>query len=233
MTLTADDGAPGWEWIDDLEHQQHAQEQTMTIMIKESGGGDFKRVPPGTYAARCGLLADIGTQIGGPFGPKRTLVARFEVHDEETGEPLSVSRFWNLSLNEKAALRHDLESWRGRPFTAEELKGFDVEAVLSAPCMLSVIQTDEGKERIASIAKMPKGLEAPVLSHEPIRFSVSDEHPDLSVLPEWLQTKVQESIEWAQLRGDTPAAVAETEALVARARSGAAPDEDLDDDIPF
>lgn len=198
----------------------------MAIMIKETGG-DFKRVPPGTYAGRCALLADIGTQTGGIYGPKRTLVARFEVRDEDTDEPLSISRFWNLSLNEKASFRHDLESWRGRPFTDAELAGFDVEAVLGAPVMLSVIHGDDGKERITSFARLPKGMEAPDLSHAPIRFSVSDEHPDISVLPEWLQTRVQESVEWSQLRGGAPEPAAATPGASQR------PVEDFEDDIPF
>ena len=34
----------------------------MTLMVKESGGTDFKNAPNGNYLARCYRLTDYGTQ---------------------------------------------------------------------------------------------------------------------------------------------------------------------------
>ena len=44
----------------------------MGFIAKDSGGGDFKRVPPGAYIGRCFSLIDLGTQTtNGQFGEKR------------------------------------------------------------------------------------------------------------------------------------------------------------------
>ncbi len=43
----------------------------MAFIAKDSGGGDFKRVPPGAYIGRCFSLIDLGTQLSsGQFGEK-------------------------------------------------------------------------------------------------------------------------------------------------------------------
>jgi len=74
-----------------------------------------------------------------------------------------VTKTYTASLNEKANLRKDLESWRGRPFTVEELQGFDLEKVVKAPCMLNLVAqtTKAGKTwtGIAAIMPLAKGAE--------------------------------------------------------------------------
>ena len=46
------------------------------------------------------------------------------IFDEEKGlQPFVLSKGHTLSLYEKANLRHNLESWRGKQFTAEEWPG--------------------------------------------------------------------------------------------------------------
>ncbi len=60
-------------------------------------------------------------------------------------------------------MRKDLESWRGRKFTQQELQGFDVETIIGVPCLLNIIQEDKGGEtyaNVASIMRLPKGLPA-------------------------------------------------------------------------
>ena len=43
----------------------------MGFIAKDSGGGDFKKVPPGVYIGRCFSLVDLGTQhTSGQFGDK-------------------------------------------------------------------------------------------------------------------------------------------------------------------
>ena len=67
-------------------------------------------------------------------------------------------------MHEKAALRKDLESWRGKPFTAQELEGFDLEALLSVGCFINVMhQTREGQTyaNVAAVMRLPKGMTAP------------------------------------------------------------------------
>jgi len=43
----------------------------MGFTTKNSGGGNFKRVPPGAYIGRCFSIIDLGTQTrNGQFGEK-------------------------------------------------------------------------------------------------------------------------------------------------------------------
>ena len=107
------------------------------------------------------------TDYQGERKTARKVLLGFEVLDDETrrddGEPFVLSQRYTLSLHEKAALRKDLASWRGRDFTAEELRGFDLKNVLNAPAFISVVEvTKDGKvfSNIASIMKVPKGMSA-------------------------------------------------------------------------
>jgi hypothetical protein len=62
-----------------------------------------------------------------------------------------VSKFYTLSLSDKANLRKDLESWRGKQFTDAELEGFELKNLVGANCYLNLVETDKGKRKIASI----------------------------------------------------------------------------------
>lgn len=148
----------------------------MGIIAKKSGG-DFKRVNPGTYAARCYSMIEIGTISEEYMGEKKRqhkvmltweLPTELEIFDADKGEePYVVSKTYTLSMHEKATLRRDLESWRGKGFTEKEAEAFDITALLGKPCMLSIIhrpgKVDPSKTyvEIASISNMPKGLVCP------------------------------------------------------------------------
>src|SRR5208337_1405024 len=95
---------------------------------------------------------------------------------------------YTLSLHEKAALRKDLESWRGRTFTEEELKGFDVENVLDVPCLLNVIHNGTSGTvyaNVSGIMKLPKSMQ-PIKGRDYVR--VQDREPkrsDAAPAPDW------------------------------------------------
>ena len=145
----------------------------MSIVAKKSGG-EFKRVNPGTYAARCYSMLEIGTITQEYLGePKRRhevmltweLPTELEVfHEDKGAEPYVVSKTYTLSMHEKATLRRDLESWRGKGFTEKEAEAFDITVLMGKPCMLSIIhkpgKVDPSKTyvEIASISSLPKGL---------------------------------------------------------------------------
>ena len=71
---------------------------------------------------------------------------------------------YTLSLNEKATLRHDLESWRGKPFTRDEEMGFDVESVIGANCLINVQHKPGTKDaskvfaNVVSVMPLIKGM---------------------------------------------------------------------------
>ena len=104
----------------------------MALIARESGGGGtFTPVPPGMYLARCYRIVDLGTQKSEYLGQIKNLpkvMLQFEVHGEDDagkplvtakGEPMSISKNFTLSLAEKATLRKDLQTWRGREFTTK------------------------------------------------------------------------------------------------------------------
>lgn len=208
----------------------------MGFIAKDNGGeGNFKKVPPGVYVARCFSLVDMGTQItDGQYGSKEQHKIRiaFEIFGEDDAGnpltidadgkqmPLTISKTYTLSLHEKSGLRKDLAAWRGRDFTDEEAKAFDVSKLISAYCMLNITTSENnGKTytNIAGITPLPQALRnaKPDPVHKTVLFDLDE--PDWDVFQKFhekLQEQIKKSPEFAQ------------------ALSMAGVDE-LSDDIPF
>lgn len=184
----------------------------MAIIATDSGGGDFKLATPGNHPAVCTMVADLGKQRvqSQMFGDsvKHQVYIRWELTDEpfewedrNTGEQnkgfMSIGKTYTLSLHENATLRAVLESWRGRPFTEEERKGFDIAKLAGAPCLVNVAHETghDGKTRakVSAVTPLLKGMERPTPSTTP--FIYDDEHLDLyDSLPEWLRKKLDEQV---------------------------------------
>jgi hypothetical protein len=74
----------------------------------------------------------------------------------DEGKPLIQTRNYTLSLGEKASLRKDLESWRGKSFTDDELRGFDLTNLLDKWCMITVQHRESnGKTYADAVAVTP------------------------------------------------------------------------------
>ena len=121
----------------------------------------YPEVPTGVHKARCVKVIDLGTQENNYEGEttwKHQCMIIWEVPLEKNnnGEPLTISKFYTLSLHEKATLGKDLSSWRGRPFTELEKKGFDVSNLLGVPCYLNVMMNKKGKPKVEAIMPLPK-----------------------------------------------------------------------------
>jgi len=140
----------------------------MPILAKASGT-DFTPCPQGTHAAVCVDVIDLGmieTEFGGvkKSQHKVRIVWQIDEDNPDTKKPFRASKRYTLSLHEKATLRKDLESWRGRPFTAQECEGFDLETLLSVGALINVIHENKaGKtyDNIVSIMRMPKAMNTP------------------------------------------------------------------------
>jgi hypothetical protein len=218
----------------------------MALIAKESGGGgEFTPVPQGMHLARCYRVIDLGTQETTYLGTVKHLpkvMLQFEVHGEDEAgkaivttknEPMSISKNFTLSLAEKATLRKDLQTWRGREFTADELRGFELKNVLGAWAMISVIKAmgNNGKEytNIAAIMSVPPAIKKAGMPepHNDLKmFSI--EEPDMTLFDSFsngLKEKIGKSPEW-QARGGKSSAPAPSKAPA----SGF---DDMDDDIPF
>jgi hypothetical protein len=165
----------------------------MALFAKASNSQDFELVPSGNQQAVCAFVEDIGTHEGSYQGKatlRHQVVICWELSEKMTkgeniGKPFMVSKFYTLSLDQKANLRKDLESWRGRAFTDDDLKnGFDIERLKGVNCLLNIIhekKEDKVRARVASISPVIKGM------------------PMLNVFnakaPEWISRKRAESIE--------------------------------------
>lgn len=126
---------------------------------------------------------------------------------EENGpQPFLVSKDYTLSFNDKATLKKDLESWRGKPFTPEELFQFDERKVVGAPCMLTIIHREkEGKKfaNISNITKLLKGSVCPDQINPSLVYNTKDGDSELyKSLPEWIRNKIAKSPEFQKAAGN-------------------------------
>lgn len=210
----------------------------MGLTTKATGGTDFAIASEGTHLAICNMVVDLGLQVTSWEGETKNtpqVYIRFELPHERIDYtdaagvakegPMTVGRIYTNSLGKKANLRRDLESWRGRNFTATELEGFDLTTVAGAGCQVTIVHNkkeDRTYANIASVAGWPKGMAQPQEPENPVIIYDADLSPSLGFdeLPEWLQSKVKERIV-PTMPGD----------------AGADPDgmttDDLDDTIPF
>lgn len=180
----------------------------MSLIINEGSSTTIPLLPEDTYPAVCNMLVDLGDQYSEKFDKtSRQILICWEIPSEtlDNGEPRRLSRTYTASLNSKGNLRRDLIAWRGRDFTIEELKAFDLKHIVGAPCMLQVIHRvgQDGTKRavIGGIMKLPKGMPVPALSNG---FTIYDLDADdaeekISELPEWVQERIKGSETWKHL----------------------------------
>lgn len=112
----------------------------MPIIAK--AGKSFTPAPEGLHPAVCVDVVDLGMRET-PWGEKHKVQIRWQIEERQTdgdfeGQRYLVSQTYTLSIHQKAGLRRDLESWRGKRFTDEEARGFDVERLLGANCQLNI-----------------------------------------------------------------------------------------------
>lgn len=201
----------------------------------------FTPPPPGMHVARCYRLIDLGTQPksyqGQAKGEARKIMATFELLGDDRmddGKPFTLSKSWFLSMHEKASLRRDLESWRGKAFSPDEEHSFDVSRLLGAYCILNVAEEPgaDGQIRtnIKSINPLMKGMAKPTPVNADTIFDADT--PDMETF-EKFSDKLKETIrscrEWrVKASGARPSTTATKPAAPAGTNF-----EDMDDDIPF
>ena len=212
----------------------------------EDKGGNFERCPSGMHLARCYRIIDLGTQKSEYMGQTKYLhkvMLGWEIHgmnDDGTpikmqdGRPFAIFKNYTLSWSEKANLRLDLQSWRGRPFSQEEMRKFDLKNVLGAWCMLNVIerpgQDNKIYTNVAGVTPVPamikqNGLPTAVNKNE--LFNIAE--PDMEMFATFsdnLKAKISNSPEWQKLQG-------KAEAKAAAPAPAPAAGGFEDDDIPF
>jgi len=206
----------------------------------KGGSGNFEPVPEGTHIARCITVCDLGIQQS-RFGSKEQVYLAFEIpairvkwesKDGEKHEGAAlIGSTYTLSIHEKSILGKHLTSWRGKQFTDEERKAFDLFKVLGAPCMLSVTHKHKDENvyaNITAIMKAPAGTPIPDAETEAVGYTATDPaySGTIDKLPEWLKTKA--------LAGQRQQTYPDNMAPPSGEGMPGAPQPDgFDDDIPF
>lgn len=206
----------------------------MAIIAKAETGSNFEPISEGVHTAVCIGIIDLGLQFSEKFDKStEKIMIQWELpnetytHDGEE-KPRILSKEYTLSLGEKANLRKDLQAWRGKVFSDEELKGFDLKNILGKACQIQIIHAERNGNtyaNIASIMGLPKGMPAPNPSNALMYLDLSEPSALelIKLIPEWIQDKIISSESYSSLIVNT---------------SAPANDEDLftvvnDDDLPF
>jgi hypothetical protein len=161
----------------DYETYQENQEQAkrgiekMGLIVKqEQSGGSFEPIEAGLHLSVCYGVIDLGTHYNPTWDKRqRKVLIMWELPDvridvEKDGQTVNLPRVlsnqYTLSLHEKSELYKHLISWRGKPFTPQELDGFNLFNIVGAPCQIQVMPVERsGKTytNITSIVSAPKG----------------------------------------------------------------------------
>lgn len=192
----------------------------MSLKATEGGSAERELIEAGVHMARCVQIVDLGTQSTN-FGDKHQVLIGWELPGQrlvlpgkdgapDRDVPRIVQKRYTVSLNEKAALRKDLESWRGRKFSAEELAGFDLGVLIGKTCQIQMVHsasktTGKVYANVQSIMGMPKGMNAPAQETASMVYDIEAHGREVPEhMPKWLVDEIAKSAEWAGAAAPTP-----------------------------
>ena len=157
---------------------------------------------PGTYQGRVVGIAELGLQettYKGEHKKQKQLAILFNVYGNSDAEPVVLGKTYTMSMRENANLRKTITAIRGKDFTNEELKDWDLRRLLDAPCLVTVGRYEKNGLKNATInqVSMPiKGNQTPEATEEKICFDMDDTSTwkSFALMPKWLQIKINNSI---------------------------------------
>lgn len=179
-----------------------------------NNGTQRELLPAGSYIGRCYSMVHIGTVKETILGVDKLLnkvriawelPTELKVFKEENGEqPIVMSREFTLSLNEKATLRKYLAAWRGKDFTEDEAKSFDITKLIGVPATIIIThkQSKSGNAyaEISSLGMLTKGVTCPPAINKPVILSYDNFDYDVyNTLPDFIKDKIRTSLEYAAL----------------------------------
>lgn len=131
----------------------------MGIIVTE--GSTFEPHPEGQFRAVCvDVVERHGVETA--FGPKNKVRLVWQTEaTREDGKPFLASASFNASLHEQSRLRPFLEGWRGKKFTRDELKGFDLEKLIGVQAVIQIVHTEkDGKvyDNVTTIMRPMQGM---------------------------------------------------------------------------
>lgn len=178
--------------------------------VKADSGKSIEPVPAGVHQAVCYGVIDLGTQDPGnpQYRAARKVMICWElphetISTEDGPKPRIISSEYTMSIGKKATLRGILESWRGRPFTNEELGGFDLKNIIGANCLLNIVhkpgKADPSRiyARIQGVMPLTKGMGPVRPSMDTVVFDIPESGPIVvpPAVPEWIRAKIDASDE--------------------------------------
>lgn len=184
----------------------------MGLIVKRENATSIPPLEEGVYVATCCAIIDLGTQYSERFdklSPKVQIMfningetIKYKKDNEEIELPRVLSKEYTMTLSEKGNLIKDLEAWRGKKFTDEELKGFDLNNVLNTGCQVSIINEEKNGRvysDIQSIMALMKGASANKLLDAFI-FNMNDEetYKYWDKIPTWIQDKIKKATNYAE-----------------------------------
>jgi hypothetical protein len=190
----------------------------MSFFVEDKG--NFEATPPGLHLARCYRIVDVGTQKTEYLGTVkylRKVMLGWEIFAQNEdgtpqmmrdGRPFAIFKNYTMSWADKATLRKDLQSWRGKPFSQEEMRRFDLKTILGVFCMLNVIERtgQDGKmyvnvDGISPVPAQIRKIGLPTAVNKDELFNLSE--PDMALFETFsanLKAKIEASPEWEKLQ---------------------------------
>lgn len=173
----------------------------MSLIIKL---GKYQSLPPaGLHIARCFAVIDCGKSNDQPSHYLPQILFGWELTDifQDDGNPFIQLQRYGASLSVNSKLRVMLESWRGKPFTTDELNaGFSLENMLGTTCYLSTRpmfnhQSQQRWSEVSYITPLPPTITCPPLIHKPLLLEMDDVSEEVyQDLPEIIRKKIQFNI---------------------------------------
>ena len=173
----------------------------MSMIASDNGGSTIPKLEGGVYTAISSAIVDLGLQKNEKFDKTQRkfmmiwtiLNETIEVNGEQL--PRQLSKEYSFSLHEKSTLRKDLQAWRGKAFTEEELRGFNIMNVLNVPCQLQVLLEERNGRQynnIASIMALPKGSQVEKLENT-YYFDIEtmDSWTNWTKIPQWIRDRIK------------------------------------------
>ena len=206
------------------------------VLIVADEAEDFEKCPTGLQRSICYFVEDIGTQEGNYKGKplsKKQLIIGWELEarikeGEYAGQPFAISKFYTQTINDMSNLCKDLESWRGKKFTVEEKKGFNMKVVVGVQCTLNIIAEEKDGKEIRVVAGV-----SPATPGKPLKIFNTD-------IPDWVKEMKKRSVEY---RTAVAAQEQQAEADAFNVQQQEGPNQEVstipepspvvDDDLPF
>ena len=246
----------------------------MSLTVKQTGDGeDFPKLQPGKYEGTCFRIVDLGTrdkEFKGEKTKKKELRLEFEITkaidpadneiNMEDGRPFGVSKTYTASLFEAANLRKDLENWRDKTFTQEELDGFDVSKLIGMTARIEIGHTAPdpargfagGNAKILKLSRPDGGVQKVATVNPQVIFDLDDYCDEFNgnmgdkskamvdvfdQLPKYIQLEIVNSYEYAgavdEGEKNEPESSEPTLAELAKEQEKDNDDSEFEDHIPF